>query len=148
MRRVCLLAFAACATLPAKPFVSEDVLVETVALDLQSDGKGTVGFLLEVAAREKAQCTVRRVEWHLQLQEHDFAAGLASAYVVIPAADRARVKVEEPVAFGGMAYDGRSRTVPVTLNGAVIAECGRGEERKAFGYRTRVAVRGAPVYDR
>src|SRR3954462_6902726 len=142
MKRALAMVLAACATGPAPRVISEDVQVETVTLALQPEGKGTVGFLLDIAARPRAACTISRVEWRLLLHEHDFAAGLASSGVGVPAGERSRVSVREPVAFGGMGYDGRPRTVPVTLEGTVFAACGRGEEKKGFAYRTRVAVRG------
>lgn len=147
MKRALLLALASCATTP-QGASSEGVRVETVTLDLLPDGRGTVGFLLDLESRPGESCTVTRVEWRLQLSSRDFAAGVASANVLVPGGQHARVKVEEPVAFGGMGYDGRARTVPVTLTGTVSARWSTGEEKKKFAYRTRVAVRGAPVYDR
>lgn len=152
MKRLTLLLLSsACVTAPevlTGDQMSDEVRVETVALDLQPEGKGSVGFLLDVAARPGESCTVTRIEWRLMLSNRDFAAGVATANVLVPGGQRARVKVEEPVAFGGMAYDGRPRTVPVVLRGEVITQWSSGEEKKSFGFRTRVAVRGAPVYER
>ena len=144
-----LLFAAACRSGPEAPArVAADVRVETVALDLFPEGKGTVGFVLDLEARAQESYTVTRVEWELLLQSREFAAGVASSSVLVPGGQHARVKVEEPVAFGGMAYDARARTVPVSLRGEVVTQWRLGEERKRFALTTRVAVRGAPVYDR
>ncbi len=142
-----VLALAACATTPAGKS-ADDVRVETVTLDLLPEGTGTVGFLLDLESPPGESCTVTRVEWQMMLAGRDFAAGVASANVLVPGGQRARVKVEEPVAFGGMAYDGRARTVPVALRGTAVTQWSWGEEKRHFELRTRVAVRGAPVYDR
>jgi len=143
-----LAACAACATGPAPANVAEDVRVETIALDLLPEGKGTVGFVLDLEARPQESCTVTRVEWQLLLQSREFAAGIAASNVLVPGGQHARVRVEEPVAFGGMAYDARARTVPISLRGEVVTQWRWGEEKKRFALTTRVAVRGAPVYDR
>ena len=151
MRAIAFFALAACATAPVAASgdqLSEEVRVETVTLDLGPEGRGTVGFLLDVAARPGESCTVTRIEWRLLLQGRDFAAGVSSASVLVPGGQRARVKVEEPVAFGSMPYDGRARTVPVVLKGEVVTQWSTGEEQQRFGFRTRVAVRGAPVLER
>jgi hypothetical protein len=150
VRRALLIALASCATAKSTPPPSsaDEVRVEAVALDLLPEGRGTVGFVLDLESPAGESCTVKRVEWQLSLQSRDFAAGVSSASVLVPGGQRARVKVEEPVAFGGMGYDGRARTVPVWLRGEVVTQSGRGEEKKRFAFRTRVAVRGAPVYDR
>ncbi len=143
--------FAACATAPAAPGgdqLSQDVRVETVTLDLSADGHGTVGFLLDVASRPGESCTVTRIEWKLMLAQREFAAGVTAASVLVPGGQRARVKVEEPIAFGSMGYDPRARTVPVVLRGEVVTQFSGGEEKQRFGFRTRVAVRGAPIYER
>ena len=142
-------ALAACATSsPAPGELSAAVRVETVTLDLLPEGKGSVGFLLDVQAKPNETRTVTRVEWQLKVQGREFAAGVASANVMVPGGDHARVKIEEPVAFGGMAYDGRARTLPVALRGELVTDGVGGEERLRFAMQTRVAVRGAPVYDR
>jgi hypothetical protein len=52
------------------------------------------------------------------------------------------------VAFGGMGFDARARTVPVALKGEVVTLWRTGEERRHFALDTRVPVRGAPVWDR
>jgi hypothetical protein len=119
-----------------------------VSLDLNPEGKGTVGFVLDLESPAGESRTVKRVEWQLWLQSRDFAAGVSASSVLVPGGQRARVQVEEPVAFGGMGYDGRARSVPVVLRGEVVVQSSSGEEKKAFGVHTRVAVRGAPVYDR
>ena len=152
MRRLALLVMlAGCATTAPSPSgdqLSEDVRVETVTLDLTPEGKGTVGFLLDLASRPGESCTVTRIEWRLMLSSREFATGVATANVLVPGGQRARVKVEEPVAFGSMPYDNRARTVPVVLRGEVVTQWRTGEEKHRFGFRTRVAVRGAPVYER
>lgn len=151
MRRVALPlllgACAACATTAAAGRV-EEIRVEAITLDLLSDGRGTVGFLLDLESPPGESCTVTRIEWQLMLAGRDFAAGVATSNVLVPGGQRARVKVEEPVAFGGMGYDGRARTVPVALRGHAVTQWSWGEEKRHFEVRTRVAVRGAPVYDR
>jgi len=141
------LALAACATTPPGKS-ADDIRVETITLDLSPEGTGTVGFLLDLESPPGESCTVTRVEWQMMLAGRDFAAGVAAANVLVPGGQRARVKVEEPVAFGGMAYDGRPRTVPVALRGIAVTQWSWGEEKRRFELRTRVAVRGAPVYDR
>jgi hypothetical protein len=143
-----LFLLAACKSAPQARDVSEDVRVEGIALDLHPEGKGTIGFALDLEARPGESCTVTRVEWELMLSERAFASGVASANVLVPGGQHAQVKIEEPVAFGGMGYDGRPRTVMVSLRGEVVTQWRWGEERKRFSHRTRVAVRGAPVYDR
>ena len=146
-----LLLVVGCATTARAPSgdqLSEDVRVETVTLDLLPEGRGTVGFLLDLTARPGESCTVTRIEWRLMLSSREFAAGVSTANVLVPGGQRARVKVEEPVAFGSMAYDARARTVPVVLRGEVVTVWRSGEEKLRFGLRTRVAVRGAPVHER
>ncbi|MBK7860925.1 MAG: hypothetical protein IPJ65_20435 [Archangiaceae bacterium] len=139
---------ASCASGPQPAAVSDEVQVETVTLDLLPEGHGTIGFVLQLASPAGESCTVTRVEWELQLQSRDFATGLSTANVLVPGGQRARVTVEEPVAFGGMGYDGRARTVPVALRGVVFTQWSGGETKRPFSFRTRVAVRGAPLYDR
>lgn len=143
----CVLVLGACATTPAGRG-AEEIRVETVTLDLLPEGTGTVGFLLELESPPGESCTVTRVEWQMMLGGRDFAAGVASANVLVPGGQHARVRVEEPVAFGGMAYDGRARTIPVALRGHALTQWSWGEAKRHFELRTRVAVRGAPVYDR
>ena len=146
MRALLLLPLAACATTRAG--LVDEIRVEAVALDLLSDGKGTVGFVLDLESPPGESCTVTRVEWQLKLAGRDFAAGISAANVLVPGGQRARVKIEEPVAFGGMGYDGRPRTVLVALRGLAVTQWSWGEEKQRFELNSRVAVRGAPVYDR
>ena len=118
----------ACATTP-RGAGEDDVRVETVTLDLLPEGTGTVGFLLDLQSPPGESCTVTRVEWQMMLAGRDFAAGVAAANVLVPGGQHARVKVEEPVAFGGMAYDGRARTVPVALRGIAVTQWSSGEQK-------------------
>lgn len=144
-------ACCACATTPdgAPPPVSEDIKVETITVELLPEGRGSVGFVLDVKGHDDERGKVVRVEWELQLQGHDFAAGVATASVDLDAARHTRLMLEEPVVFGNMAFDARPRTVPVSVRGTVITRWPYSpDEKKAFAYTTRVAVRGAPVWER
>ena len=147
MRLLPIALLVACATAPGTR-TSEEIRVEAVTLDLMPDGRGTVGFLLDVTSRPGESCTVTRVEWKLMVQQREFAAGVTAANVLVPGGQRARVKIEEPIHFGSLGFDGRARTVPVVLRGEIVAQWSAGEEKQRFGFRTRVAVRGAPVYER
>jgi hypothetical protein len=144
-----LLLALACRTGPeAATATAGEVRVETVTLDLMPDGRGTVGFVLDLESPPQESCTVTKVEWQLMVMSREFAAGVSSANVLVPGGQHARVRIEEPVAFGGMGFDARPRTVPVALKGEVVTLWRSGEERKRFTFSTRVAVRGAPVWDR
>ena len=83
MRLALLGVFSACATTPAAGRADE-VRVEAIALDLLSDGKGTVGFVLDLESPAGESCTVTRVEWQMMLAGRDFAAGVTSTNVLVP----------------------------------------------------------------
>ena len=112
VRPLLLVSLRLCATTPATGAPLDDVQVETVTLDLGPEGKGTVGFLLEVAAQPE-----RRLHRH----PGRVAAARAGARLRRRARGRPRVRagcrarprhaIQEPVAFGGMGYDGRAHTM-------------------------------------
>jgi hypothetical protein len=145
-----LLLFIACKSGPEArgPTAASDVRVESISLDLLPEGRGTVGFVLDLESPPQESCTVTKVEWQLLLMSREFAAGVSSSNVLVPGGQHAQVKIDEQVAFGGMAFDARPRSVPVALKGDVVTLWRSGEERKHFAFNTRVSVRGAPVWDR
>jgi hypothetical protein len=58
------------------------------------------------------------------------------------------VSIDAPISFGAMGFDARARTLPVALRGEVLIRWPWGEETRAFSTQGRVAVRGAPSWER